>query len=323
MTIRAFIHRHFHHFNAAALKDAAEAWVQHLERGGQVLLTLGGAMSTAELGISIAELIRRGAVHAICCTGANLEEDVFNLVAHSQYVRLPAYRDLTPCQEAELLARKLNRVTDTCIPEEAAVQVLEGLLLPLWQAAEAEGRADLPHRYLYDLAASGALDEQTQIDPQDSWVWVAAEHDLPVWTPGWEDSTLGNIFAAHVMRGNLQGYSSVVTGPAVLARLAEWYRDATSSEIAPGFFQIGGGISGDFPIAIVPLLRQDMKESVPLWGYFCQISEATTSYGSYSGAPPNEKITWEKLGVDTPRFVVESDATICFPLMARYVLDSL
>lgn len=322
MTIRAFIDRHFHHFNAAALKDSANGWLQHLEGGGKMLLTLGGAMSTAELGISIAELIRSGAVHAVCCTGANLEEDVFNLIAHDWYERVPNYRDLTPSQEVELLGRKLNRVTDTCIPEDAAISVLDKLLLPLWRAAEVQGRSDHPHRYLFDLVASGALDEHVQIDPEDSWVWAAAKHDLPIWTPGWEDSTLGNIFAAHVMKRTLAGYSSVLTGPAVLASVAEWYRDVSSSA-APGFFQIGGGISGDFPIAIVPLLRQDLKELVPLWGYFCQISEATTSYGSYSGAPPNEKITWEKLSVDTPRFVVESDATICFPLIAQYVLDSL
>ncbi|MCX7830176.1 MAG: deoxyhypusine synthase family protein, partial [Acidobacteria bacterium] len=62
-------------------------------------------------------------------------------------------------------------------------------------------------------------------------------------------------------------------------------------------------------------------KNVPLWGYFCQISEAATSYGSYSGAVPNEKITWGKLGVDTPKFVVESDATIVAPLIFAYVLN--
>lgn len=322
MTVRAFIDHHFRHFNAAALRDAAIGWVDHLNAGGHMLLTLGGAMSTAELGISIAQLIRRGAVHAVCTTGANLEEDLFNLIGHDDYIRIPNYRDLTPAQEVKLLEQKLNRVTDTCIPEDKAIAVLDRLLLPVWRAAEANGRVDPPHRFLYALWRSGALLEHVQIDPQDSWVAAAAEVDLPVWTPGWEDSTLGNIFAAHVMKGELNSYATIQTGPACLASVAEWYRGVSAAR-PTGFFQIGGGISGDFPIAIVPLLRQDLKEGVPLWGYFCQISEATTSYGSYSGAPPNEKITWEKLGPDTPRFVVESDATICFPLIAQYVLDAL
>jgi deoxyhypusine synthase len=318
--VKRFIDRHFLHFNASALRDAAAGWSQLLRHGGSMMLTLGGAMSTAEQGIMIAELIRRRCVHAICCTGANLEEDIFNLIAHDSYHSVPHYRDLTPEDEQELLARKLNRVTDTCIPEEQAVNVLDKLLLPAWQRAEIEGRSELPHRFLYELAADGELQALAEIDPADSWVLAAAEADLPVFTPGWEDSTLGNVYAAHVVRGDLGHYGSVTTGPAVLEVVADWYREASRGSPV-GFFQVGGGISGDFPIAIVPLLRQDLKESVPLWSYFCQISEATTSYGSYSGAPPNEKITWEKLGADTPRFVVESDATICFPLIGQYVIE--
>jgi deoxyhypusine synthase len=322
--IKRFVDRHFHHFNARALRDAATGWADLLTRGngGRMMLTLGGAMSTARLGISIAELIRRDCVHAICCTGANLEEDIFNLIAHDSYHSVPHYRDLTAADEQELLERKLNRVTDTCIPEEQAVLALDKLLLPAWQRAEIEGRSELPHQFLYELAAEGELQRLAEIDPDDSWVLAAQKEQLPIFCPGWEDSTLGNVFASHVMRGDLDRYDTVQTGPAVLEAVADWYRQASRS--APvGFFQVGGGISGDFPIAIVPLLRQDLKESVPLWSYFCQISEATTSYGSYSGAPPNEKITWEKLGVDTPRFVVESDATICFPLIAHYVIEQV
>ena len=104
--------------------------------------------------------------------------------------------------------------------------------------------------------------------------------------------------------------------------LAEWYTATTKANHSIGFFQVGGGIAGDFPICVVPMLHQDLRRtSVPLWGYFCQISDSTTSYGSYSGALPNEKITWGKLGADTPRFVIESDATIVAPLMFAYVMD--
>src|SRR5512134_3307223 len=120
-TVRDFIRHHYRHFNAAALIDAAEGYVRHLDQGGQMLVTLAGAMSTAELGLSLAEMIRQDKVHAISCTGANLEEDVYNLVAHDHYERIPNYRDLTPQDEQRLLDRQLNRVTDTCIPEEEAM----------------------------------------------------------------------------------------------------------------------------------------------------------------------------------------------------------
>lgn len=286
-----------------------------------MLVTLAGAMSTAELGLSLAEMIRRDKVHAICCTGANLEEDVFNLVAHNHYERLPHYRELSARDEESLLQRHLNRVTDTCIPEEEAMRRVERAVFEEWALAERKGERWFPHQFLYRLLRQGTLKAQYQIDPRDSWLYAAAEKDLPIFVPGWEDSTLGNIYAAHCMTKKIGNVHTVRTGVEYMMELAEWYIRVTASQ-SLGFFQIGGGIAGDFPICVVPMLSQDLrKENVALWGYFCQISDSTTSYGSYSGAVPNEKITWGKLSVETPKFIIESDATIVAPLMFAYVLE--
>jgi deoxyhypusine synthase len=318
--ISAFVDRHFLHFNAAALKDAADGYCRHLEAGGKMFLTVAGAMSTAELGISMADMIRAGKIHAVCCTGANLEEDVFNLVAHSHYERVPHYRDLTPADEQALLHRHLNRVTDTCIPEEEAMRRIERIVLQEWVAADERGDRLFPHEFLYRVLRSGALEPFFQIDSKDSWLLAAAAADLPVFVPGWEDSTLGNVFAAHCLAGRIKSAQTVRGGIEYMMALADWYR-ATSRDASIGFFQIGGGIAGDFSICVVPMLHQDLKvPDVPLWGYFCQVSDSTTSYGSYSGAVPNEKITWGKLGADTPKFVIESDATIVVPLVFARVL---
>src|ERR1700749_2731945 len=134
--VRDFITHHYRHFNSAALVDAAKAYEAHLAKGGKMLMTLAGAMSTAELGLALAEMIRQDKVHGICCTGANLEEDVFNLVAHNFYERVPHYRDLTPADEAALLNRHMNRVTDTCIPEMEAMRRIENAVLDEWVAAD-------------------------------------------------------------------------------------------------------------------------------------------------------------------------------------------
>ena len=318
--ISGFLHHHFRHFNAAALVDAAQGYRRHLDDGGSMLVTLAGAMSTAELGLSLAEMIRREKVHAICCTGANLEEDLFNLVAHDHYERVPHYRDLTPEDEQALLDRHLNRVTDTCIPEEEAMRRLERAVLRVWAEAEETGERLFPHEALYRVIASGDLDAHFQIDPADSWMVAAAERTLPMFVPGWEDSTLGNIYAAHQIDGTLGDVRTIRGGIEYMIDLAEWYTDL-SARSSIGFFQIGGGIAGDFPICVVPMLHQDLRrDGVPLWGYFCQISDATTSYGGYSGAVPNEKITWGKLGVDTPKHVIESDASIVAPLVFALVM---
>lgn len=322
MSIKAFMKKHYRHFNAAVCVDAAEGWIKHLADGnGKMLITLGGAMSSAELGISLAEMIRKNKIHAISCTGANLEEDIFNLVAHNHYVRVPDYRYLTKQQEQELYDRGMNRVTDTCIPEEEAFRKMEHHLVRLWQKAETEGKRYFPHEFIYQMLESGELKKEYQIDPKDSWLVAAYEKKLPIFVPGWEDSTTGNIFVANYIAGNIKKLDTVKSGPEYMHELIRWYVE-TSKDSSIGFFQIGGGIAGDFPICVVPLIRQDLQKQCPLWGYFCQISDSTTSYGSYSGATPNEKITWGKLSPTTPSFVIESDATIVAPLVFHYVLES-
>jgi deoxyhypusine synthase len=320
MSITEFMDRHYLHFNAATLVDAAKAYRDVIDGGGSMLLTMAGAMSTAELGKSLAEMIRQNKVQAICCTGANLEEDVFNLVAHDHYLRIPNYRDLTPADEESLLDRQLNRVTDTCIPEEEAMRRIERVIIDLWRAAESDGRRELPHEFFYQAIREGLLEDHHQIDPGESWLVAAAEANLPLFVPGWEDSTLGNIYAARVIEGKIANTTTVKSGIEYMVELADWYT-RMAADGGVGFFQIGGGIAGDFPICVVPMLHQDLKRTeVPLWSYFCQISDSTTSYGSYSGAVPNEKITWGKLGKNTPSFIIESDATIVVPLIFAYVL---
>src|SRR5450432_3880897 len=325
-TVSEFISHHFRHFNAATLKDAAQGYTDHLSQGGKMLVTVAGAMSTAELGLSLAEMIRQDKVHAICCTGANLEEDIFNLVAHDYYERVPHYRDLTPADEQKLLDRHMNRVTDTCIPEHEAMRRIESVVLEEWVAADQKGERFFPHEFMYKVIRGGKLKDSYQIDPKNSWMVAAAEKNLPMFVPGWEDATLGNMFSGHCISGDVKNVHTVRTGIEYMMALAEWYTKeyhplGTKGIGSMGFFQIGGGIAGDFPICVVPMLHQDLQRTeVPLWGYFCQISDSTTSYGSYSGAVPNEKITWGKLGINTPKFIVESDATIVAPLIFSWIL---
>jgi deoxyhypusine synthase len=317
--ISQFIQKYYLHFNAAALVDAAKAYEKQLEDGAKMMVTLAGAMSTAELGKIFAEMIRQDKLQIISCTGANLEEDIMNLVAHSHYERVPNYRDLTPQEEWDLLERGLNRVTDTCIPEHEAFRRLQKHIHKIWKDAEDAGERYFPHEFMYKMLLSGVLEEYYEIDLKDSWMYAAAEKNLPMVVPGWEDSTMGNIFASYVIKGELKA-STMKSGIEYMTFLADWYTKNSSNGV--GFFQIGGGIAGDFPICVVPMLYQDMEmHDVPFWSYFCQISDSTTSYGSYSGAVPNEKITWGKLDIKTPKFIIESDATIVAPLIFAYILD--
>lgn len=319
-TISAFMEANYKHFNARETLDAAKAWNELLDGGGKMFLAMAGAMSTCEIGITLAEMIRQDKVHAICCTAANLEEDLFNLFNNTEYKLVPEYRDLSPEEERDLRDEGFNRVTDTCIPESVMLQV-EDHLVQLWKDAAAKGESYYPWEYFYSLLEIEDVKKHYQIPPEHSWVLAAKEKNLPIYTPGWEDCTMGNKFVALVMSGALPDHRCLRLGTEQMQHLAEWYLARADEKTPVGFFQIGGGIAGDFSICVVPMIIQDLhKEDAPFWAYFAQISDSTTSYGSYSGAVPNEKITWYKLDVDTPKFMINSDASLVAPLIFSYVL---
>ena len=315
MKIRDFIDSYFLHFNAGELRKSSQSLTKFISNGGKLFITLAGAMSTAKLGQTLAPLIRQGLVAGISCTGANLEEDIFLLTASSKYEVIDDWRNLSDADDTDLLERKMNRVTDICIPEEEAIRQIEKAILPLWQDYSQNNKHALPHEFFYQILRSNSLSYDGE--PDDSWVLAAAQTNLPLFVPGWEDSTMGNIFASHVIDSEIK-VETIGSGISYMTKLASWYE---SQKTPLAFFQIGGGIAGDFPICVVPMLNQDLQREVPLWSWFCQISESSASYGGYSGAPPNEKISWGKLSPDTPRFVIESDATIVAPLIFAYLLD--
>ena len=266
-----------------------------------MLVTLAGAMSTAELGISLAEMIRRGKVHGIVCTGANLEEDVFNLVAHNYYERVPDYRQLTPRDEASLLRRHMNRVTDTCIPEMEAMRRIEKIVLEEWVAADRAGKSYFPHEFMYRILRGGKLWKWFQIDPRNSWLLAACERKLPDLRAGLEDATLGNMYAAHVVSGDVKNVHTVRTGIEYMTELAE----LVHADGAPA-------PDGRRLHRVLPDRRRHRRRlsrsawshappgpssnGCPALGVLLPGERLDDQLRSYSGAVPNEKITWGKLG---------------------------
>lgn len=313
-----FVLSNYKNFNARATRDALLAYWRHIEDGGRMFWAVAGAMSSAQLGITLAPAIRAGLIHGLSVTGANLEESLFRLVAHDHYLDFPDYRYMRKEDDTKILNDRLRRVTDTSIPEDEAFRVVEKIIVPRWMEVTKNGERQFWHEYFYDLVKQIGPDQQTG-DPKNCWLLAAAEHNLPIVVPGHEDSTFGNIFASYVKTGECNA-SIAKSGIEYMAWFYDVYREL-SADPGVGFFQIGGGIAGDFPICVVPSLKYDLQEEAKPWAYFCQISDSTTSYGSYSGATPNEKITWDKLTEDTPMFVIESDATIVAPLILRALLE--
>ena len=316
----AFLESNFRHFNARETVAAAAGYHRFVNvENGLMMVSLAGAMSTAEIGKTLAPMIREGLVHAISATGANIEEDVFNLVGNSRYKLQPNWRYLTMRDDANTLNEGYNRVTDTCIPEDVMLDV-HAELRKLWQAAERNQQRFFHWEYFYQLIRGGYFSGRADIPLHDSWLVAACEQDIPVYTPGAEDSTIGNMFCADVLQGHLRSHSVLKSGTEQFAHLTKWYQDH-DREHPIGFFQIGGGIAGDFAMCVVPAIIQDHQARCKHWRYFCHIGDAVTSYGGYSGCPPNEKVTWHKLDPDTENYTINSDASLVAPLIFQYVLE--
>lgn len=319
MSIVSFLEKNYKHFNARETLDAAKAWHEFCGKGGKMVLAMAGAMSTAEIGITLAQMIRAGKIHAISSTAANIEEDLFNLVSNSSYKLQPDWRYLTMEADVKTRDEGYNRVTDTCIPEDVMLE-MHAALRKLWAEAAEKGESHFHWEYFYKLIKNGFFEGKNDVPMEHSWVIAACEMGIPIYTPGTEDSTLGNMFCADVMMGHVKSHSAMKSGTEQFEHLTRWYMENDKdSEI--GFFQIGGGIAGDFSMCVVPSILQDHEKECKRWRYFCHIGDAVTSFGGYSGCPPNEKVTWHKLDPDTVNFTINSDASIVAPLIFSYVIE--
>jgi len=318
--VSEFLESHFRHFNAREVLEAAKGYVRFMDTNeGSMMVSMAGAMSTAEIGKTLAPLIRNGYVQAISSTGANIEEDLFNLLGNSRYEEARQWRYLSMEDDHALLKQGLNRVTDTCIPEDVMLE-LHSALLECWHRAAHNGQRFFHWEYIYQLVQANWFDSRCDVPLQDSWVIAACDMGIPIYTPGAEDSTLGNMFCSDVMQGRLPSHTLLKSGTEQFEHLSRWYLQEQKAHDV-GFFQIGGGVAGDFAMCVVPSLIQDHQLQCKHWRYFTHIGDAVTSYGGYSGCPANEKVTWDKLDPDTENYTINSDASIVAPLIFQYVVE--
>lgn len=325
--VSSFAETTLKHINGGSTMQAALWLKNHIDHGGKLVVTLAGALSSFEVGVMLAELIRQNKVHLVSATGANHEESYYRYVAHSHYANIPRYTELTPEQEAELRDAGLRRITDTFLPEDESVRIMEPHLLKMWQEAEKKGQSHFPHEYFRRLFAEKLIKPDKQANPKDCWTLAAYEKNIPIVIPGFEDSTMGNIFSSYTYAGphknkNLPTVNAKVmkTGLEYFHLMYDWYmKESKTSPIA--FLQLGGGISADFPICVVPSLKHDLGiKNIRDWAGFIEIGSSPMSYGSYSGAGGKEKITWDKLSTKSYYQIIQSDVTLAFPWIAAVLL---
>jgi len=322
-----FAERTLRHCNGGATYEAAMWLKNHLDNGGKLVVTIAGGLSSFQIGVMLAELIRQDKVHLVSATGANHEESYYRYVAHSHYAHIPRYTELSPEQEAELRDAGFRRITDTFLPEEESVRIMEPHILKMWQKAQKNGERYFPHEYFRRLFAEKLIKPDPKANIQDCWTYAAYEKNIPIVVPGFEDSTMGNIFASYTYAGKHRKDKEIVLDQSIMKSgleyftyLYDWYMDA-SKKHPIAFLQLGGGISADFPICVVPSLKHDLGlPKIRDWAGFIEIGSSPMSYGSYSGAGGKEKITWDKLSTKSYYQIIQSDVTVAFPWIAAVLL---
>jgi deoxyhypusine synthase len=327
-SITAFAESTLLHCNGGSTLEAALWLKDHLANNGKLVVTIAGGLSSFQVGVMLADLIRQDKVHLVSATGANHEESYYRYVAHSHYAYIPNYTELTRAEEAELRDAGFRRITDTFLPEEESVRIMEPHLLKMWQEAETNNQQFFPHEYFRRLFADKLIKPDSTANPQDCWTYAAYEKNIPIVIPGFEDSTMGNIFASYTYNGKYRKNKDIILNPKVMKTgldyftyLYDWYME-TSKKHPIAFLQLGGGIAADFPICVVPSLKHDlMLPKVRDWAGFIEIGSSPMSYGSYSGAGGKEKITWDKLSTKSYYQIIQSDATVVFPWIAAILLD--
>lgn len=326
--VSAFAERTLNHCNAGATLQVAMWLKDHLKKGGKLVVTIAGALSSFQVGVMLAELIRQDKVHLISATGANHEESYYRYVAHSHYAYIPRYTELTPEQEAELRDAGLRRITDTFLPEDESVRIMEPHLLKMWKEAQKKGERYFPHEYFRRLFAEKLIHPDPKANENDCWAYAAYKKNIPIVIPGFEDSTMGNIFASYTYHGTHRNKDSVKLDAGIMKggleyfhMMYDWYMK-TAKDTPIAFLQLGGGIAADFPICVVPSLKHDLQiKNVRDWAGFIEIGSSPMSYGSYSGAGGKEKITWDKLSTQSYYQIIQSDVTVAFPWIAAVLLD--
>src|SRR3990167_4677169 len=326
--VSALAERTLNHCNAGATLQAAQWLKEHVHKGGKIVVTIAGALSSFQVGVMLAELIRKNKVHLVSATAANHEESYYRYVAHSHYAYIPRYTELTPKQEAELRDAGLRRITDTFLPEDESVRIMEPHLLKMWKEADKSGKSYFPHEYFRRLFEKKLIKPDPMANENDCWAYAAYKKNIPIVIPGFEDSTMGNIFASYTYDGKYRTDDGPRLSPHIMKTRLEyftwmydWYmKESTKSQIA--FLQLGGGIAADFPICVVPSLKHDLQYHGKIrdWAGFIEIGSSPMSYGSYSGAGGKEKITWDKLSTKSYYQIIQSDVTVAFPWIAAVLL---
>lgn len=291
-------------FNARRLANGAQLFRRMIDDGATIGLTIAGAMTPIGMSGVFSELIRRGFVDFIISTGANLYHDL-----HRPF-GFPMIQGSPSVDDNDLAEEGVARIYDVFIADDDTLMATDKVILDAIDELEI-GRPFSTAALHYEL---GCRVRKSAQRPEKSFVAVASEYDVPVYTSSPGDSSIGmNLVVPHLFDRaiHLNPILDVIETAAIV-------RDADLN----GVVEIGGGSPKNFYLQTQPTLHQILLDkSKGGHDYFLQLTTDSPHWGGLSGATPSEARSWGKLkDAERNNVVVYSCASITLPIIAQYAI---
>ncbi|MCF8240870.1 MAG: deoxyhypusine synthase [Melioribacteraceae bacterium] len=288
-------------FSARDLNRAAKIYEMMIEdKDCAVILTLAGSLFSAGLKRVVYDMISNNMVDAIVSTGAIMvDQDFFEALGFKHYIGSPYVDD------NEMRDLHIDRIFDTFIDEDE-LRICDETTEKIFNSLEPRpysSRELLWHfgKYLEDNGGPKV---------EDSVVYAAYKHNVPIFVPAFSDCSAGFGIVVHQHK-NPGKHVSFDSGKDFL-ELTQIKLNSKES----GIFMVGGGVPKNFTQDIV-VAADILSEDAPMHKYAVQITVADVRDGALSSSTLKEASSWGKVA-QTFEQMVYSEATLALPLITGY-----
>ena len=312
-------------YNAKRLAEACHLFKSMLDGNSTVCLTLAGAMTPVGMGGGIIKMMEKGFVDWIVTTGANTYHDL-----HFAY-QLPVHQGDQCADDNELAEHDVVRIYDVYIDMQRTLIAQDNIIQALTGKAVEDNKfpAKFSTAYYYKTLGEGVW--ETAKNPDRSFIASASKNKVPVFVPGFADSSVGMGTSYLPILANrnsgsfdLDPEDFVDPSPTMdVLESAAIVHDSMIHDISRGVIEVGGGVPKNFLQQTGPMISQIIGMECPGENYVIQVTVDRPDTGGLSGATINEGKSWGKIPrAGEGNVVPYLDATVGIPIIFAYALEN-
>lgn len=323
--VRAMGHTAFAGRQLGKALDVCLAMAQ--DSGCTMVMTISGAMTVAKQGRIVCDMIDRGLVDVLVCTGALMAHGLTESIGLTHYAVDPAADDQA------LFEKGYNRIYDT-LEMESNLNGVERLVSGVLQREKPESGEWSSAAFC--RAVGRRLEE---LDEGPGILRSAYNRGVPVFIPAFTDSELGLDFATWAMGatssrtaagGNTAEVFEAVPPFNPFHDLQEYARRIGESSRL-GIFTLGGGVPRNWAQQVAPYYditsaRLKLELKAPRFQYGVRICPEPVHWGGLSGCTYSEGVSWGKFvhpSEGGQYAEVYADASLALPLLMKALFEEL